>query len=140
MEVENIKLKKGQALVIVGEQGVGKSSLAKDIAEQHGAYVVCSGSELTSGPFELGRLVDGKPDTIIVEDFERCDIAKLKKMIMSPQVRVDVRGKSPYMATMPNFILCGASVDALALENFEWRLFKLLSITRPYNQPQCSEG
>lgn len=106
------ELKRGQALVITGPQGCGKSTLARRIAEKHGSFV-----EADVGQLEMHRalnnLITIEPRTLIVDGFPKSEEtqALLKSLITGDTTTVRRRNSTLKMVKAPNFIFCTGDAD-----------------------------
>lgn len=118
---ENIKLKKGKALIICGPQGSGKTLLAEVIAKKHGTYKVVDASMLRDR-FNASIFTDN-PDTVIVDEFVATEknLEAIMPLIKNEKVIVHEKYKSPIEASTPNFIFVTGDKDALPLDVSERR-------------------
>lgn len=103
----NIEIERGQALVLAGPEGCGKSRLARDLAEKFGSFAEISAEHLGS-PFELGHALEGEPLTLIVEDIPRDarSLQLVKSMLTNERVLCNRKGHEPKLVRAPNFIFC----------------------------------
>lgn len=106
------ELKHGQALVITGPQGCGKSTLARKIAEKHGRFVEVEACQLETHR-GLDDLLASEPQTVIVEGFPESEEARamVKAMITGDTVKVERMYAEPKMVKAPNFIFCSGHAD-----------------------------
>ena len=78
------QFKKGQALVIVGPQGTGKTVLARKIAGEHGKY-----QEIETGPtfdFCLRDALNAKVSVLIIDGYlAQKEMSVVKQLITNPQ-------------------------------------------------------
>ncbi|MFI0413122.1 MAG: hypothetical protein ACH255_03190 [Candidatus Thiodiazotropha sp.] len=76
-----LELKHGQALVIIGPQGSGKTTRAIEIAEKHGTYELRFMNELLSNT--RSRYFPDERNTVIVEEafFDVESLVKIKEVI-----------------------------------------------------------
>lgn len=118
---ENIKLKKGKALVICGPQGSGKTLLAEVIAKKHGTYKVV-GAGMLCDRFSASIFTDN-PDTVIVDEFIATEesLAVVMPLIKNEKVLVHQQCKSPMEANTPNFIFVTGDKDSIPLDVSERR-------------------
>lgn len=102
-----IILKRGIAIVLVGEQGCGKTLLATELAEAHGTSAWIDGDRLHSH-FGLGSLLAQQPTTLIVEGFPASAEGQgvLKNLIANPTIVVERKGKNPTEVPTPHVIIC----------------------------------
>ena len=109
-----IELKRGQALVLLGEQGSGKSMLARRIAGEAGVFMETHACAMDS-PHALGALLVEAPDTLIVDGFPAGDHTrrKLKSMIATDTTQIEIKGNKPRLVKTPHFIFCVGHRDAL---------------------------
>jgi gluconate kinase len=101
------ELKQGQALVITGPQGCGKSTLARKIAEERGAFIEVDASQLET-PQGLNDLLTSEPAALIVNGWPGDDDMQdwLKAVIASNAIKVDRLYSAPKMVKTPAFIFC----------------------------------
>lgn len=118
----SIKLEKGKALLICGEQGSGKSTLAQAVAKKHGTVKTVNAGAL-SKPAEFGAMFTDNPDTVIVEEFAitRTSLATIKPLIADGSIIVRQKGVAPVSVQLPNFIFVTGDKDALKLAKDERR-------------------
>lgn len=110
------ELKHGQALVITGPQGCGKSTLARKIAEEHGSFIEVDASQLETHQ-GLNDLLASEPATLIVDGWPDNDDTQdwLNTLIASDAVEVDRLYSAPKMVKVPTFIFCTNTAAALPL-------------------------
>jgi phage/plasmid-associated DNA primase len=98
-----------KTLLIRGDQGSGKTTLARHIAQVAGRYVELSMLELTQ-PFGLSALADhGKPvATIIIDEFggSLLESGVLEQLLESDMVSVNRKGLTPRKVSRPHVIVC----------------------------------
>lgn len=118
------ELKHGQAMVITGPQGCGKSTLARKIAAQHGTFAEIDAHELGTR-FGLGYALDSEPDTLVVEGFPSTEetLAEIKAALTSSTVICHRKYKEPKAVKTPNFIFCSGDENALHLDAQDRRFF-----------------
>ena len=94
-------------LNIVGEQGSGKSLLARWIANRSGKFVELDSSEITS-TFTLGNALASEPKVIIIDwHFVEKDSLSVLKMLMSNEsIECNRKGRQVVFVPAPTVILC----------------------------------
>ncbi|MFV5212815.1 VapE domain-containing protein [Azonexus caeni] len=108
MDIINHTFTRGQALVLVGPQASGKTTLARQIATRNGAFV-----EVELMEFMRRRGIDNtlasEPKTVIIDGLPaiESDFCRLKSLITSETtfIRSPYSGRSRQVKT-PNFIFC----------------------------------
>jgi len=109
--MENEKI----AIVITGKLGVGKSALARRIAESLGTWVLLNTADLRrhfSHP-----LITTDPATVVVEEFgtDPGDVALAKSLVSEPTFSVYSKGQEARRIKTPNFIfVTGEKIPFLA--------------------------
>ncbi|HEY3432524.1 MAG TPA: DUF5906 domain-containing protein [Rhodocyclaceae bacterium] len=108
------ELKQGQALVIVGAQGSGKTTLARKIAERYGSFIEVSADRLESHQ-GLNDLLAHAKQTVIVEGFPENKEQQcwLKALITTPTIKVEKKYGVAETVKVPNFIFCTSDADPL---------------------------
>ena len=123
------ELKHGQALVIAGPQGCGKSTLARKIAKQHGERFIEAVAHQLETPQGLNDLMVSEPGTIICDGLPKSKDAQavLKAMIAGKRVKVERKHDAPKMVNAPNFIFCIGGADLLP-PGVSGRRFRVINI------------
>lgn len=102
-----------QALVLVGPQGCGKSTLAEMLAAEYGTFVKAECWQITKKR-EVSALLQSEPRTVIVEDFNPLDptvaidgrLHFLKELITSHTIAIQAKGLPGKTVRTPNYIFC----------------------------------
>lgn len=96
-------LTKGRGIIITGDQGVGKLSLAKAIAKSIGFYAVADFKGVT-GPFNSVFLVGA--EVVIIEQFDPTDenLAVAVSLVANDKITVERQGYTPQLVDAPHFI------------------------------------
>lgn len=108
------ELKHGQALVIAGPQGCGKSILARKIAEKYGAFIETDAHQLETRR-GLNDLMASAPRTVICDGFPDKEEMRmrLKALITAKTIKVEPKRGALKIVNAPNFIFCTGDADPL---------------------------
>jgi hypothetical protein len=103
----DIKLEPGQALVITGPQGSGKTKLAHDLARGFGLYGVLWAAGFRD-PFCAANVLAERPAALVVEETTREDLesAHMKQLITNPTMTINRKNREPEFIKTPRFIFC----------------------------------
>ena len=95
-----------KVIVVTGPEGSGKSVTACGLAASVGTYNTTTMQELRSGPFALGRVMRGSPETIIVDEcgLSPADITKMKELTAHEETAVHQMGEDTHVEDTPRFI------------------------------------
>lgn len=100
----------GEALVLVGPQGCGKSMLARQIAKQYGTVAEVSAAELEDSR-QFRDLLDREHNIVIVDGVPTRQVtqAKIKTLLSYDTVANRRPGSVPRMVKSPKFIFCSGN-------------------------------
>ncbi len=95
-----------KAMVIVGPQASGKSTVARKAAAKHGRYVEATYQDLQH-PFGLGRALAGQPDALIIEEMppSRAAWEWAKALIIEIEPLVHAPHKAPLRVRAPRLFI-----------------------------------
>lgn len=116
-------LKRGTALVITGPQGCGKSLLARELAEAHGAY-----AELDIGfigsRFEWSSVLRERPETIVIEGHPttKRQVQLLKLLLTSETLHVRGKNSEERFETPTPYVVITTNDEAAAHALFDGAL------------------
>lgn len=109
MDLKNMTITKGVALVLVGPQGCGKTTLAEHIAKKHGSFAHIESSVLDHDHL-LDAAISGEPNTLIVDGLPSNESAycRVKSMLTAKTVLIKSPHQEPRLAKAPNLIFCSS--------------------------------
>ena len=106
------ELKKGQALVIQGPQGSGKTVLARKIAERYGSFIEIDAYQLKTRR-DLNDLLEKGVSTVICDEIpEEIKVQSFLKLLIKSKPSWWKHGK-PKLVNVPNFIFCTGNPSPL---------------------------
>lgn len=116
------EIKRGQALVITGPQGCGKTTLARKIAAHHGTFAEIDAHEFLTN-FGLGNALANEPNTLIVDGMvDTVEIlSKVKAALTSEMIICHRKYQESKSMNSPNFIICSGDENALHLSDHDRR-------------------
>lgn len=114
MNLDDFTFTKGQALVLVGPQGCGKTEKARQIAGRHGTFAEFCAAQLEENRQFLD-LLDRELDTVVVDGIPTrpATQAKIKELLNTEAVAIRRPYSAPRMVKAPNFIFCTNGGDPL---------------------------
>lgn len=114
-EVRSAFPAKHPATLIIGEQGSGKTLLARAVAAQYGTYVEIRDELDLCAPFQLGALLEGGPRAVIVdvEDSTERTLAQIKALVCNPSIQIHRKHQPVRAVATPHFIVCAADREPL---------------------------
>ncbi len=132
-----IKLKPGQAVVITGPQGSGKTKLAHDLARGFGRFGVLDAKDLLS-PFTAVRVLQDRPAALVVEDAtpEQLGSEHVKQLITNPIIAIKRKGHGNELIKSPRFIFCMRDDVGTWSPGLQCRRFKVVRLGAPTPESQ----
>lgn len=122
-----VELRRGQALVLAGPEGCGKTTAAREIAAPHGKPVEVFLNDLDN-PFRLGAMLRLKAPVAIVEGapVSRAGSMTLFAIIGRPTFAAAGRGVEDEVMPTPHLIFCAQAGDDLRFVRHHPSWFRLL--------------
>ena len=105
---ENIpSLQYGTALVLVGPQACGKSTLARELAERFGSYAEID-VDLMGARFDFASVLRQRPQTIIIEGAPSTErqFVLIKELLTNPATLVSAKHGEAIEVPRPHVIIC----------------------------------
>ena len=98
-------IKKGNALVIFGHQGAGKTTRAIQEAKKLGSYFISNIEDVLSS-FGLGIILNNEIKSVIVDDcpIQFLDDSRIKSLISSNKLMIEKKGKDAELVTNVQWI------------------------------------
>jgi hypothetical protein len=130
--LEELKVQRGQVLALVGPEGSGKSTKARELAAKAGTFVEISSEDLAS-QFQMGNALASEPATVIVEvdrPLNQRAQVELKKLLTNTHTICERKMRHPISVRTPNFIFCAQSRDFLPSEG---RRFHVVELPAPHH-------
>lgn len=113
MDIINHTFTRGQALVLVGPQASGKTTLARTIAARHGAFVEVELLHLMRRRY-IDNALANEPKTVIIDGLPatESDFYRIKSLITSETTFIrSADNVQPRQVKTPNFIFCTGEAD-----------------------------
>jgi energy-coupling factor transporter ATP-binding protein EcfA2 len=106
------KLNRGQALVLVGPQGCGKTTLAWNIAKAYGRAMEVE-PFIFGSPFDLGSVLEAEPKVLIIEGLPESQsiMEKVKELLANSEVLCYRKGRQAQKVRTPHIIFCSGHTE-----------------------------
>jgi hypothetical protein len=130
-ETMDIELKRGQALVLCGPRGCGKTTTALQLAAGVGlSYHAAAG--FFQEAFGLAPLADGRIKTLIIEGWPRTqqDLERFKTLLTDDEIEIDRMGQWPVRVAAPYLIFCTERPPKIDPDDRRFRIVPIKPIDR----------
>ena len=144
------------AIFITGDQGTGKTALARTLAESLGTFETIDYENMNFGPRYGGRgwneIIKTSPDTVIVEGVKNHPsmFDFLRPLISNETMQLELKCKDPTIIKTPNFIFVSQDPKPIKIPEDDLRFYvikvkgpkieNVMTSTPPWVHPRNSRN